>query len=77
MTTPSLEQRAEAFLEVAERALETPLTLFPIAKHGDDKFQFDVRNDAPALVTDLLAEVRRLREQQPPDPRLQLGEPPS
>mgnify|MGYP001595539327 CR=1 FL=1 len=71
----SLEQRAAAFLALAEKATEGPWTrrpggkgvMFPYDKvtnehaEANASLMIAARNDAPALVADLLAEVRRLR----------------
>ena len=83
MPDTSLEQRAAAFLALAEKATLGPWMtrnnglyaqyIFTLLNRNgtighfnegyDSLFSAAARNDAPALVADLLAEVRRLRGQ--------------
>ena len=55
MPDANLEQRAEVFLALAEKEAKSQGVV-------DAHFVEAALNDAPALVADLLAEVRRLRQ---------------
>ena len=65
----NLEQRAAAFLALAEKAtakypgLAAPDASFEEWMESQRAFKSAARNDAPALVADLLAEVRRLQKE--------------